>query len=84
MEMIPGGGETVQLKPQLVKDDQGRLCMRVELGQYSATLPLPDHIVNANEERQQQFFDALVPQITEDLRAMAAKDRRKNRKKAMK
>lgn len=78
----PGGDV---LKPRLVKDTEtGQVCMQVSLGQYEATLPLPDHLAGASPERLQQFFDAVVPEITANLQNMAAKDRRKWRKKEKK
>jgi hypothetical protein len=81
MELIQGGGETVALKPRLVKNEQGQICMSLDLGSFNATLPLPEHLAGATEERLQEFFDAVVPEITKNLQDMARKERRKSRRK---
>ena len=73
------------LRPRLVRDkDTGQVCMQISLGEFEATLPLPEHLAGATPERLQAFFDAVVPEITENLRAMAADDRRKLRRKGSK
>ena len=84
LTLIEGGGEGGEvLKPRLVKNQEtGQICMQVSLGQYEATLPLPEHLATATPERLQQFFDAVVPEMTNNLREMARKDRRKMRKLA--
>jgi hypothetical protein len=86
LKVIEGGAEGGEMvKPRLVKNNEtGQICMQVALGQYEATLPLPDHLAGATPERLQQFFDAVVPEMTEHLREMAKKDRRKFRAKARK
>lgn len=85
-EVVHGYGEGGEvLKPKLVKNaETGQICMQVSLGQYEATLPLPDHLAGATPERLEQFFNNVVPEITKNLQEMARKDRRKFRNKARK
>ena len=85
LTLIQGGAEAEMLKPTLVKHPEtGQICMKVELGRFNCVLPLPDHLAGATPERLEAFFEAVVPEITENLRAMAAKDRRKLRERAKK
>lgn len=70
------------LKPKLVKNEQGQICMQVSLGPYDATLPLPEAFAGATPEQLQEFFAKVVPEMEKGLREMAAKDRRKIRRKA--
>lgn len=81
--VIEGGGQTSVLIPSLVKDaETGKVCMQCRIGDYTATLPLPEHLAGADEARLQAFFDAVVPEMTEKLQTMARKERRKSRRKA--
>ncbi len=86
LTLIHGEGEGGEvLKPRLVKDKTtGQICMQVSLGQYDATLPLPEEAAGWTPERLQQFFENVVPEISRNLQEMARKDRRKFRNKARK
>lgn len=86
LTLIKGDGEAVDvLKPRLVKDSKtGQICMQIAIGRYEATLPLPDEAAAWTPERLQQFFENVVPQISQNLRDMAKKDRRKQRNKVKK
>lgn len=70
------------LKPRLVKNELGQICMQVNLGPYNATLPMPEESSTWNEERLKAFFDTIVPVMTENLIAMRNDDNRKLRRKA--
>ncbi len=70
------------LKPQLVKAPDGKICVQLMLGQYSATLPLPDEMATWTGEQLQPFFDSVVPEMTKGLLEMRTKDNRKMRRKA--
>lgn len=86
LTLIHGEGEGDDvLTPKLVKDqDTGQICMQVQLGQYTATLPLPEAAAGWSAERLQLFFENVVPEISKNLQDMARKDRRKFRNKARK
>lgn len=85
LKIIEGSGTGEKmLKPKLVKNEQGQICMQVSLWQYECTLPIPEHVANAGEERLQEFFKAVVPEITKNLQKMASKDRRKSRRRTLK
>ncbi len=72
------------LKPELIKNDQGQICMYLALGPYNATLPLPESMAGASPELLEGFFAKVVPEMTKTLIAMRKKDRIKLRKKASK
>ena len=86
LTVLEGGGEAADvLKPKLVENIKtGQICMQVSLGPYEATLPLPEEAAGWTPERLQVFFENVVPEITKNLQAMAAKDRRKRRERIKK
>ncbi len=80
LTLIQGGDEPV-LKPALVQDDQGRLCMQCTLGPYSATLALPEALAGKGEDQLQDFFAEVVPEMTKKLYAMRQADNHKANRK---
>lgn len=86
LTLIHGEGEGVDvLKARLGKNrDTGQIYMQVSLGRYEATLPLPEAAAGWTAERLQQFFENVLPEITQNLQEMARKDRRKSRNQARK
>jgi hypothetical protein len=83
-KVIEGQGEDPDVEPELIKNDDGQICMYLALGPYNATLPLPEHLAGASRERLQRFFDIAVPEMRKTLVAMRNKDRTKIRRKAAK
>ncbi len=81
-QVIEGGAEDMaDLKPELVKNEEGQICMQLKLGPYEALLPLPERLAGASKEALRAFFDKVVPEMTKNLIAMRKKDRVKLRKK---
>ena len=72
------------LKPSLIKDEQGRVCARVCLGPYQATLPLPEAMAAYTEVELKDFFADVVPKMTKQLKLMRAADRLKFKKRICK
>lgn len=84
-KVIDGGGEVAdKISRRIFKNEEGRICMEVRLGNYTATLPLPEHLAGASEAQLSSFFDTIVPEMIKNLREIAMKDRKKLDKKLAK
>lgn len=78
-------GDLRDFTSALVKDRQtGEICLQVKLPPYEATLPLPDHLATASEERLKEFGENLIPEMVKNLRIMKIDDERKQRRKLAK
>lgn len=88
LTVIEGGRAAEEgdvLTPRLVRNTEtGRICLQVSLGQHECNLPLPEEAAGWDKARLEQFMANVVPEITKNLQAMAAKDRRKTRERARK
>lgn len=65
-----------------MKLEDGKVAMRINLGPWSATCPLPEEMAGYNEEQLQGFFAQVVPGMTEHLIQLRNDEQRKNRKAA--
>ncbi len=61
------------LKPQLMADDEGRICMYVALGAYSTMVPIPESMAGASPQLLEAFFEKAMPEATKELMTMRKK-----------
>ena len=69
------------LKPRLVKDKNGKICMQLTLGPLVLTEPLPESLATFSEEQLQLYFNSVVPDMSRALLTMRRKRERKFRKR---
>lgn len=69
------------MKPSLVRLD-GKVCMQLRLGQFTATVPLPEKMSVYTEAELTSFFEQYVPQMQAQLISARNAHNRKIRKKA--
>ena len=69
------------MKPQLVKNEAGKLCVQLHMGQFTATVEMPEGSDKWTLDRFESFFEAVVPEMKRGLAEMV-KDNRKLRRKA--
>ena len=73
---------TEPLKPSLVIDrDTGKVCMQLRLGSFTATKELPDIMAKWSLSELQEYFDIVVPEMSEELHRMQREEQKKLRKK---
>jgi hypothetical protein len=63
-------------------NDEKQVCMELRMGQFTATLPLPNKMAGMTPDEMQPFFDEVVPVMTENLMKMNADHRRKLKRRA--
>lgn len=71
-------------EPQLVTLEDGRIGMMLRLGQFTATMPLPERMAGYSKEELKEFFDGVVPTMMENLLKMQNDHRRKLHRKVTK
>ncbi len=68
------------LRPQLVRDEQGKLFIQVRYNKFTATCPLPDNIESMDDDAAKEFIAKVVPQMVEGLHQMQRDQDRKLRR----
>lgn len=58
------------IKPQLVIGENNQVCMQLRIGQFTATVPLPEEMAGQTAEELQPFFDRVVPEMMVNLSRM--------------
>jgi hypothetical protein len=82
LTVIDGEGDGMAVTPQLVKNEQGQICMQIMHKGYNATLPLPDELAGKTAEELRDFFEIVVPDLMKGLVAHVAAEQRKQRRRA--
>ena len=70
------------LRPKLVLDKDGKVCMQITLNEFTVIEPLPEDMAAMDENRLQQHFNKLVPGMAQELWKLRRQKNRKIRKKA--
>ncbi len=74
----------MNVTPQLVKLEDGRVGFQIRLGQFCATAPLPEEMATQSAEELKPFFEKIIPGVMQNLVKMQNDEQRKIRKKAAK
>lgn len=74
----------MNVTPQLVKLEDGRIGFQVRLGQFTATGPLPESMATQTADELKPFFDLVIPEMMKNLVKMQNDEQRKIRRRAAK
>ena len=67
------------MKPRLVRDHTGQLCMQLIHGQFTATLPIPEEIQKAGGDRARKFYELAEKTMSAELERKQTKLEKKQK-----